>query len=538
MMKVMKKWFGALLTVILACSLTACAGKEDLAVENDFNLQSETEEENEEKEETEGAGEGEADKDNAPALEEQENAADAEDPKEADKEEVGGMPLAVDYKEGVVDASKLFIKNGVAFWGYGQQLCSALLDEDRNLYDFISEGTLNGAINYIALDGNEIYLSTEKGIVCIPMEKSEEGQSQATVINEHALSTSSFQMYEGNIYFAYGKSLYCVPKEGGEEKVLEENIEEFQVTANGVYCLNEKGDLLCLSLDGRERKTLCELDSEGKIFIQGDRAYITTGDDKDYVYVYELEKDTYEKLHFEQDLSPYDPVWVTNECLYYESDDYDVFRYDFQTGTESQVEVAFDLAGYEDGTLENDVLYYVLAEDLYCLHLDDGESLKIGKGEALAAGGNTDAASESSASESPAADNAYNIAENIGVFNSEGQARLESKYFSLYLPADGEWIYQVIDDSTIGIYYGPSYESGAGGHLVTIKAFDWGDNSYEDFPEYTVAGTSEDKKYIAIFPTDVQYDSSQESGYRRMYEYVKRINDNEENAADNPFFCQ
>ncbi|MDE6434558.1 MAG: hypothetical protein K2L07_10050 [Lachnospiraceae bacterium] len=49
---------------------------------------------------------------------------------------------------------------------------------------------------------------------------------------------------------------------------------------------------------------------------------------------------------------------------------------------------------------------------------------------------------------------------------------------------------------------------------------EWEDNSYEDFPEYTVAGISENKKYIAIFPTDVQYDSSQEAGYRRMCGHV------------------
>lgn len=527
----MKKWLNILLAVILASSLTACAGKADTA-ETDLNQGSKAEEEAESVEEE--------DKEDASGEEDKEDVSGEEDKEDVVQEEKAEETQLVtkDYKEGVIDASRLFIKNGVAFWGYGQQLCSALLDENHNLYDFISEGTLNGEIYSIALDGNDMYLSTEKGLVCMPLEGKKQGQSQVSVINEHEISTSSFQIYDGNVYFTYGRSLYRVPKEGGDEKVMEENIEEFQVTVDGVYCLNVNGDLLCISLDGTERKTLCELDSEGEISIQGDKAYITTGDDKDYVYVYEMEKGSYEKLHFEKDLSPYYPVWVTKECLYYESDDFEIFRYDFQTGTESQSNVEFDLSDSDDGYLENNVLYYVLSDDLRWQHLDNGESFKMGKGEAL--GGNADSgmAADTAGTESPSVDDGYNIAEDIGVFNSEGQARLESKYFTLYLPADGDWIYQAEDNNTIGIYYGPAYESGAGGHLVSIKAFDWGDNSYEEYPEYAVAGTSEGKKYIAIFPTDVQYNSSQEDGYRRMYEYVKRINDNEENAADNPFFCQ
>lgn len=516
----MKKCFMVFLIMILAASLTACAEKPDKA------------------------GNG---------LQKGNQAEEIQEPVQEDDEEedtAGGEEMpetqpveAKDYKAGVIDASRLFIKNGVAFWGYGQQLCSALIDEEHNLYEFISEGTLDGEIYCIAIEDNNMYLSTEKGIVCLPLEEREQGQSKASVINEHEISTSVFQIYGENLYFTYGTSLYCVPKEGGDEKVMEENISEFQVAVDGVYCLNDKGDLIRVSLDGTERKTLCELGSEGLISIQGNKIYITTGDDKDYVYVYNLEEDTYEKLHFEKDLSPYYPVWVTEECLYYESDDFDVFRYDFETGTESQSDVEHDLSKPDEGCLENNVLYYVLSDDLRWIHLDKGDSFKLGKGEAL--GGNTNngmafdaAGTETPATEPPSTDGAYNIAENIGVFNSEGQARLESKYFTLYLPADGEWIYQVEDNSTVSIYYGPAYDSGAGGHLVTIKAFDWGDNGYEDYPAYTVAGVSEDKKYIAIFPTDVQYDSSQVAGYRRMYEYVQRINDNEENAADNPFSCQ
>lgn len=440
------------------------------------------------------------------------------------------------YKEGVIDASELTIQNGVVFWGYDRQLCSALLDENYDMYDFISEGSLSADIHSIAVDGSYMYMSTESGIVRMSLEEAEQEQSKASVIDDHVLSTSSFQIYDGNIYFTYGRSLIMVPEEGGEDKTLEESVETFQVTTEGVYCINSDGSLIRVSLDGTERKTLQELDSEGEIFILNDKAYITTGDDDGYIYVYEPDEGDAEKLYFENQLSPYHPVWVTEEGIYYESEDYEIFRYDFESETESQVDVLYDLPDYEDGYLENDVLYYVYSDYLYWMHLDSGESFKFGKGEVLEDESSSNVTSnESSAGGSK---EEYNIAENIGVYNSEGQARLESKYFTLYLPTDGDWTYKIVDNSTIGIYYEPAYESGDGGHLVTIKAYDWGDNSYEDVPSYKIAGLSEDKKYIAIFPTDVQYNSSQADGYNKMYEYVRRIDDSEGKADNNPFSCQ
>lgn len=487
----MRKWICRVLVLVLLSSVTACGKPSDASV-------------------------GE--------LDNEEEKSDAQ------------TSEAKNYKEGVIDASELTIQNGVVFWGYDQQLCSALLDENDDMYDFISEGSLSTVIHSIAVDGDCMYMSTESGIVCMSLNDAEQEQSKLSVIDDHELSTSSFQIYDGNIYFTYGKNLIMIPEEGGEDKTLEQSIEAFQVTTEGIYCINTNGSLIRVSLDGSERKTLQELDSEGELFILNHKAYITTGGDDNYIYVYELDEGNVEKIHFEHNLSPYHPVWVTEECVYYESEDYEVFRYDFESETEFQIDVIYDLPDYQDGYLWNDTLYYVYSNYLYWMHLDSGESFKYSKSEVLEDESSLDVTFN--AANAGSSEEAYNIAEDIGVYNSEGQARLESKYFTLYLPADGDWTYKVVDNSTIGIYYEPAYESGDGGHLVTIKAYDWGDNSYGELPSYKVAGVSDDKKYIAIFPTDVQFNSSQADGYNRMYEYVKRIDDSEGNAGSNPFSCQ
>lgn len=134
---------------------------------------------------------------------------------------------------------------------------------------------------------------------------------------------------------------------------------------------------------------------------------------------------------------------------------------------------------------------------------------------------------------------AYNLASGIKTRASEGASYLETDYFSLYLPGDLAWEYVVEDNTTIGIYYTPAKEAGFGGHVVTLRAYDWGENEYEDYPAWSIAGLSNEKKFVAIYPTDVQFDpkdSVQAGEYRRLLDVAERMNcDDEELAKDNPF---
>lgn len=134
---------------------------------------------------------------------------------------------------------------------------------------------------------------------------------------------------------------------------------------------------------------------------------------------------------------------------------------------------------------------------------------------------------------------AYNIASGIKTRASEGASFLETDYFTMYLPGDISWEYEVISNTSIGIYYTPAKEAGYGGHVVTIMAYDWGDNDYEDFPSWSVAGLSSEKKFIALYPTDVQFDpqdSTQSVEYGRLLKVAERMDcEDEEKAADNPF---
>lgn len=134
---------------------------------------------------------------------------------------------------------------------------------------------------------------------------------------------------------------------------------------------------------------------------------------------------------------------------------------------------------------------------------------------------------------------AYNIASGIRTCASEGASYLETDHFSMYLPGDIPWEYEVVDNTTISIYYTPAKEDNCGGHVVTIKAYDWGDNEYAEFPDWSIAGLSSEKKFVAIYPTDVQFnpeDSVQANEYGRLLQVAERMDcEDEELAKDNPF---
>lgn len=425
-----------------------------------------------------------------------------------------------DYTEGVVQGSALFQKNGVIFWGHDQQLCSALIGEDGLPYDFISDGSMGADIYYVAVYDGALYLATDIGIIRLLTDQAEKEQGYGVVLGNNRLSIEGFQIYEDYIYYTYGYSLYRIPIDPGEREELEEDITRMQVTSKGIYCLNKEGELLLVSLDGTERKTLSKLDSQGDIGVFGDKAYITTGEAEDYIYVYDLERDELEELELEEDICPYCPVWVFEGKLYYNSEDYELYCIDLSTGKEEQLPTDFDLPDYNEGFMLEGFGYYKLSDSIFWAELGEDNSGKQDIDRAL--------------SETAALSGEYDIARNIGVGYDKTEF-LYSDYFVLNMPDfPSDWNYEVHGQTALEIVHYPSQDAGYGGNVVSIMAYDKDDDSYKMLPHYTVAGESKDKIYIACFPTDVQYSRETEKGWRQLSEFFQQIDVKD---PDNPFSC-
>lgn len=127
----------------------------------------------------------------------------------------------------------------------------------------------------------------------------------------------------------------------------------------------------------------------------------------------------------------------------------------------------------------------------------------------------------------------FNIASGMSVHVSEGMAQVETDYFTVSLPADLEWDYEAIDSGTLVFSYTPAKKAGVGGRFLAITAFDWGDNEYESWPRWQIAGLDADKKYIASLPTDLQYDASdpvQTEEYQRLMNCAERCDQDNEST--------
>lgn len=122
---------------------------------------------------------------------------------------------------------------------------------------------------------------------------------------------------------------------------------------------------------------------------------------------------------------------------------------------------------------------------------------------------------------------------------SDGLVFLDGDHFTLYFNSDdynaGLWGWEVTGSDSIRFYYTRANQSGITGTVFTLFAYDWGENGYENFPNYQIAGLSEDKKYVVTFATDVQInpdDPVQVEEYGRMRDWALTI---DQNQVSNPF---
>ena len=108
----------------------------------------------------------------------------------------------------------------------------------------------------------------------------------------------------------------------------------------------------------------------------------------------------------------------------------------------------------------------------------------------------------------------------------DGIKTLKTDHFILTLTHGDSWDAKVNSRNSITIYNTALYEANRGGKLVTILAYDSGDENYDVLPEYNVIGESGGKVYIAAYPTDMQYDSSNKKAvadYLTVFDEVSRL---------------
>lgn len=108
--------------------------------------------------------------------------------------------------------------------------------------------------------------------------------------------------------------------------------------------------------------------------------------------------------------------------------------------------------------------------------------------------------------------------------------------FMISMPHNDKWGYET-NGNEVTFFLTAAQKGEFGGRLVTIKAYDEDDNSYEQIPvPHQVAGVGKNvnKRFVAIYPSDVQFDFNDEqqtADYKELFDYLKKI---KEGAEDSP----
>ena len=212
-----------------------------------------------------------------------------------------------------------------------------------------------------------------------------------------------------------------------------------------------------------------------------------------------------------------------------------------EDGSRYEVDKLQSLRSYVDSLAEENVA----ANDANSNEMSDNSTSSSasnasgGNGTSTSSSTGASGASGNSGTASGGTDGAgpYDVSEGFEtVAPGDGIAYLYFNDFMLLMPDNEKYSFDMGGDS-VTFYLFSAQQEGDGGRLVTIKAFDMDDTSYEDLPmEFHVAGVGQNvnKRFVAIYPSDLQYDpqdSAQAADYKDLYDHLHKIG---EGAANSP----
>jgi len=447
-------------------------------------------------------------------------------------------PDPVSLRDGVILGRKVFIHdNNVAFWCADETLCSGLVDISGQIYDFCAEGEFPISLWSVAVRGDDCVLGASEGMFLMSLSDFGQGVNQMMKLNMHGVY-DGFSILDDYIYYLADDELYRVTFTGEGETRITSGVFDFELTSGGIYYTSADGGLYHIGLDGGERTNLAGTGKEACLCAR-DRDLLCWAAGENSVYLWDVEEKAAREIGLSGTLAEGESIWPFGEDAFiYTDDDDEVHCYTITDGSDKVLDELAVMPDKENGCVHNDVLYYSYSDTVYWddLLTYQGGSAELGRDFPEASGGGSQAPQESSG-QPPASGGEFDISANIQFQASQGYALLINNYFSVCLPALPEWDVEVIDKETLSFYYPPAADAGFGGHFLTIKAFDLNDYSYEDFPAWSLAGVDAEKQYVAIFPTDVQYDpdsSVQMSEFNTLYSAAREI-DCSSGSDYNPF---
>lgn len=456
----------------------------------------------------------------------------------------GGGDKVTDMQQNVTVGKRVFVDDsGVVFYGYRNLICTAVL-KDGEISEFVPEGGTTGDIYAMAVYNDELYVSARDGLFKYPlaMFTSGEKNGSATTLmsSDHCLSLfNHFEIFEDKLFYLYGTALCCIPTDGGDETEIADEVVDFEVTDKGIYYTNKDGDMVIVSPDLKESR---EAGNIGAVDFTpgGMNFYYRSGS---AVGAYSAEKEEAEEVKTEHDCYEYCQPWSNGSGVLYNDDDF--VAYLNEGGKDKEVGKAYQYPDKANGVMFGDHLIFTTDDyatmGVYDLAEGTYKSYELAtemKEYLDKMGGGKDSDPEP---QPQTGSGDYDMTKGMAMEASEDGAAV---YFYM-----NDYVLMMPNKKTLGhdfqkdsmtLIYTPAADAGYGGRIVTIKAYDMDDDSYKNIPNYHVAGVGRNvnKRFIAIYPSDVQYDpndGTQEAEYMELYDHARKIG---EGAANSPFYTQ
>ena len=428
------------------------------------------------------------------------------------------------------------------FWGEDEELWVASIARDGGLEELEDAGAFEDDVRQLAALDGVLYVSTDGGIY--RMDASDDAEDAELLVARDGIE-DFWVTSQGLIYLVEG-DLYGVPVDGGDEAELMGDVWDYVVADGSLVVLGEDGALLRCGLDGTEAVVVEEARDrydESLLLAEGDDVYLASNE----LLVLREGGDALEDVGLEWEIRDTVDVVIYDEGVLYEASNDKPYRHVFDADAGEDEEVDHSLfRGRPYGRVRDGLNYYTIlgdevrVTDVQSLEYEDFEVDELFDGDAeknegassdLSDGSGASASHDDSDKAGSTAD--YDIASNMALRLTDGLAVLSSDHFALYLPRvqveEGLWHIEAVDSTTLVFSYSTALEAGYGGKVFTIKAYDWGDNAYEDIPASFIAGLSDDKKYVVCLATDLQYDggsSLQREQYAEMRSYAESLDMN------------
>lgn len=462
---------------------------------------------------------------------------------QAQQPETGQDDGAALEKGAARGAAKIEIVEDRVFLGSDETLWTASLESNGSIGGFENLGEFKDRVRGIAALDDTVYVRTIGGIYRMDLD---EEAADAELIVDGDASDDLWVTSESLFYLGEG-TLSSATLSGSDETTLKEDVKDFVVAGGSIYTLDEDGALTRLGFDGTDETEIDparDRHDDSVLIADGNDVYLISNE----VLVCRNGEDTAEEVELDHEVEVPDRTVVSEGMILYESKSDRCYRHIDGEDDEELEPAYFRGKGYS--RIHDGFLYCsILGDDVTVIDLDsfDHEEYAVVEGAKSTSSTQSKASSGSSGKQSASnsggssPSGSYNIADSMEInAGSDGDTVLTT-HFALELNGDAShqklWLVEQVNDTTMKFCHAPSRAAGFDGTVFTLKAYDWGDNGYAEIPNAHIAGTSSDKKYVIIMPTDVRYDPSNEAQaeeYNRLRVYAETIDENA-NPIDNPF---